>query len=69
MTLASELIARSTCSAASASATASLRGGGEMTIGVVACGYADGYPRHAPTGTPVLVNGQRTRTVGRSRWT
>jgi alanine racemase len=38
---------------------------GEMTIGVVACGYADGYPRHAPTGTPVLVNGQRARTVGR----
>src|SRR5207344_1155434 len=38
---------------------------GEMTIGVVACGYADGYPRHAPTGTPILVNGKRTRTVGR----
>ena len=38
---------------------------GEMTIGVVACGYADGYPRHAPTGTPVLVNGRRTRIVGR----
>jgi alanine racemase len=38
---------------------------GEMSIGVVACGYADGYPRHAPTGTPVLVNGKRTRTVGR----
>ena len=37
----------------------------EMTIGVVACGYADGYPRHAPTGTPVLVAGQRARTVGR----
>jgi len=37
----------------------------EMTIGIVACGYADGYPRHAPTGTPVLVAGQRTRTVGR----
>lgn len=34
-------------------------------IGVVACGYADGYPRHAPTGTPILVNGQRTRTLGR----
>src|SRR5687768_11603628 len=32
----------------------------EMTIGTVACGYADGYPRHAPTGTPVLVAGQRT---------
>jgi len=38
---------------------------GEMTIGIVACGYADGYPRHAPTGTPVLVNGKRARTVGR----
>jgi alanine racemase len=36
-----------------------------MRIGVVACGYADGYPRHAPTNTPVLVNGQRTRLVGR----
>lgn len=35
-----------------------------MTIGVVACGYADGYPRHAPTGTPVLVNGIRTRLIG-----
>ena len=38
---------------------------GEISIGVVACGYADGYPRHAPTGTPVLVNGKRTRLVGR----
>jgi alanine racemase len=38
---------------------------GEMTIGVVACGYADGYPRHAPVGTPVLVNGQKSRIVGR----
>ena len=36
-----------------------------MRIGVAACGYADGYPRHASTGTPVLVNGQRTRTLGR----
>ncbi|MCC6610720.1 MAG: alanine racemase [Burkholderiales bacterium] len=36
-----------------------------MRIGVVACGYADGYPRHAPTGTPVLVAGKRTRIVGR----
>jgi len=34
-------------------------------IAVIACGYADGYPRHAPTGTPVLVNGHRTRLVGR----
>ena len=36
-----------------------------MRIGVVACGYADGYPRHAPTGTPLLVAGRRTRTLGR----
>lgn len=34
-------------------------------VGIVACGYADGYPRHAPTGTPVLVNGQLSRTLGR----
>ena len=36
-----------------------------MRIGVVACGYADGYPRHCSTGTPVLVNGVRCRMVGR----
>jgi alanine racemase len=36
-----------------------------MRIGIVACGYADGYPRHCPTGTPVLVEGVRTRTLGR----
>lgn len=36
-----------------------------MRVGIVACGYADGYPRHAPTGTPVLVGGQRTGTLGR----
>ena len=36
-----------------------------LRIGVAACGYADGYPRLAPTGTPVLVDGVRTRTVGR----
>ena len=36
-----------------------------MRIGVVACGYADGYPRHAPHGTPVIVDGVRTRLVGR----
>ena len=38
---------------------------GPLTIGVAACGYADGYPRHCDTGTPVLVNGVRTRLVGR----
>ncbi len=55
-----------------------------MRIGIVACGYADGYPRHAPSGrvepeapgthrptpggwsgTPILVDGQRTKTLGR----
>ena len=36
-----------------------------MRIGIVACGYADGYPRHAPTGTPVLVDGVRCSLVGR----
>ena len=40
-----------------------------MRIGVVACGYADGYPRHAPgfhdRSTPVVVAGKRTATVGR----
>ena len=36
-----------------------------MRIGIVTCGYADGYPRHAPTNTPVLVNNQRSRLLGR----
>ncbi|MDX1298799.1 MAG: alanine racemase [Pseudomonas sp.] len=34
-------------------------------IGTVSCGYADGYPRHAPAGTPVMVRGQRVALVGR----
>ncbi len=38
---------------------------GPMVIGVVACGYADGYPRHTPHGAPVLVDGVRTTLVGR----
>jgi alanine racemase len=41
------------------------RAGHPMRIGVVACGYADGYPRHAPNGTPVMVGGRMTGTVGR----
>ncbi len=36
-----------------------------MRIGIVACGYADGYPRSAGNGTPVLVGGQRSQTLGR----
>jgi len=36
-----------------------------MRVGVVAMGYADGYPRHAPTGTPVVVAGKRSQLLGR----
>lgn len=43
----------------------SFTAGQPMRIGIVDCGYADGYPRLAPTGTPVAVCGVRTRTVGR----
>ena len=38
---------------------------GPMRIGIVCCGYADGYPRSCGTGTPVLVDGQPSRTIGR----
>ena len=66
MTLASELIATQHLhSGEKIGYGFSYEAAGEMTIGVVACGYADGYPRHAPVGAPVLVNGQRTRIVGR----
>lgn len=37
----------------------------DMPVGVVAVGYGDGYPRHAPAGTPVLVNGTRVALIGR----
>jgi len=37
----------------------------DMPVGVVAIGYGDGYPRHAPPGTPVLVNGARVPIIGR----
>ncbi len=40
---------------------------GPLRIGIVACGYADGYPRHCSTGTPMLVDGVRTRMVGRGQ--
>lgn len=36
-----------------------------MRVGIVAVGYGDGYPRHAPTGTPVLVAGKPSRLLGR----
>ena len=37
----------------------------DMDVGVAAIGYGDGYPRHAPPGTPVLVDGVRTTVIGR----
>jgi alanine racemase len=66
MTLRSQLIAIQELKA-----NASVGYGGGYTaarahrIGVVACGYADGYPRHAPNGTPVNVCGKTARLAGR----
>lgn len=38
----------------------------DMLVGVVAAGYGDGYPRHAPSGTPVMVNGHQVALIGRA---
>ena len=66
MTLQSELIGVQTMRAGETVGYArTYRAESEMRIGVVACGYADGYPRHAPTGTPISDDGVITRTVGR----
>jgi alanine racemase len=66
MTLASEIISVRELAAGDAVGYGSVFVAQERTrVGVVACGYADGYPRHAPTGTPVLVDGRLTRTLGR----
>ncbi|HEX9397993.1 MAG TPA: alanine racemase [Burkholderiales bacterium] len=66
MTLSSEIIATQHLQAGEKVGYGfSYEAAGEITIGIVACGYADGYPRHAPTGTPVLVHGKRSRIVGR----
>lgn len=66
MTLQSEIISAYAISAGEAVGYgATFRAAHSMRVGVVACGYADGYPRHAGTGTPVLVGGVRTRTLGR----
>ncbi len=66
MTLATKIIAVQALSAgASVGYGASFTASEPMRIGVVACGYADGYPRHCPSGTPILVDGVRTRTLGR----
>jgi len=66
MTLRSELIAINSCQTGDAIGY----GGtwicpGDMSVGVVAMGYGDGYPRHAPAGTPVLVNGVEVPLIGR----
>jgi len=66
MTLTSELIAIRILSAGeSVGYGCTFTANAPMRVGVVACGYADGYPRHAPTGAPILVCGKRTRTLGR----
>ncbi|WP_413453993.1 catabolic alanine racemase DadX [Erwinia persicina] len=65
MTLTSEIIGIQQLTAGSGVGYGSrYRATAEQRIGVVACGYADGYPRHAPTGTPVWVDGVRTQVVG-----
>jgi alanine racemase len=66
MTLAAKIIAvQDIAAGATVGYGSGFTAAGPMRIGVVACGYADGYPRICPTGTPVLVDGVRTRTVGR----
>jgi alanine racemase len=66
MTLASKLIATQAIDTGSSVGYGSTFVADKPTlVGVVACGYADGYPRICPTGTPVMVAGVRTRLIGR----
>lgn len=66
MTLASELIAVQHLEAGETVGYGSRFTATQATrIGIVACGYADGYPRAAPDGTPVLVDGIATQIIGR----
>ncbi len=66
MTLASEIIATCDLKPGDTVGYGGLfRAEHPMRIGIVACGYADGYPRHAPNGTPVLVGDRLSGTVGR----
>lgn len=66
MTLKSRLIAVQTLNAGEAVGYGSrFAASRSMRIGVVACGYADGYPRNAPDGTPALVDGVRVPVAGR----
>ena len=66
MTLASKIVGVQTLVAGeTVGYGSSFTADGPLRVGVVACGYADGYPRHCGTGTPVLVGGLRTRLLGR----
>jgi alanine racemase len=66
MTLSAQLIAiREVAVDDSVGYGAAWRAERQSRIGTVSCGYADGYPRHAPSGTPLLVRGQRVPLVGR----
>ena len=66
MTLRSEVIAIKQCQAGDAVGYgATWTCPEDMSVGVVAMGYGDGYPRHAPAGTPVLINGTEVPLVGR----
>jgi alanine racemase len=66
MTLSSEIISVQTLNAGDTVGYGALfRTDSTMRIGTVACGYADGYPRHASSGTPILVDGRRTQILGR----
>ncbi len=66
MTLSSEIIGTQTMrTGETAGYACTFTAERDIRIGVVACGYADGYPRHAPTGTPISVDGVVTQTVGR----
>ena len=66
MTLASKIVGVQTLVAGeTVGYGSSFTADGPLRVGVVACGYADGYPRHCGTGTPVLVGGVRTRLLGR----
>jgi alanine racemase len=65
MTLRSEIIAiREIATGAAVGYGARWQAPRPSKIATVACGYADGYPRHAPNGTPTLVNGQVAPLVG-----
>ena len=66
MTLSAQLIAiRQVAVGDSVGYGAAWRAQRQSRIGTVSCGYADGYPRHAPSGTPLLVRGQRVPLAGR----